>query len=59
MASRDLKRFLFKVNQLQKLVDSLYEVPGRKELLEACSTHDEVVHLAKTWGFDIGRRWGE
>ena len=59
MAKEDLKRFLFKVQQLQELVNSLNEIPGRRELLEQCKDHDEVVNLAKTWGFEIGRRWGE
>lgn len=59
MSSEELKRFIFKVNQLNKLLESLESVPGRKESLEACHTHEEVVDLAGSWGFDIGRRWGD
>ena len=59
MAKQDLQKFLDKVQQLQQMVQSLDEVPGRKKLLEACENHDQVIHLAKSWGFEIGRRWGE
>ena len=59
MSKNDLENFLEKVSQLNKLVESLEEVPGRKELLSACNNHDEVVSLTKSWGYEIGRRWGE
>ena len=59
MSKEDLKQFLFKVEQLQELVDSLDRYPQRRNLLEACDTHDQVVRLAKSWGFVIDRRWGE
>ena len=59
MAKEDLEKFRLKVNQLNALIHSLQTVPGRKEQLEACKTHDQVVSLAKHWGFEIGRRWGE
>ena len=59
MASKELERFVFKVNQLNQLVESLESVPGRKESLESCLTHEEVVALASSWGFEIGRRWGD
>ena len=59
MAKKDLKQFLYKVQQLQEMVDSLDKVPGRRELLESCVDHEEVVDLAKSWGFRIERRWGE
>ena len=59
MSSLDLERFLFKVEQLNQLVRSLEVEPGRRSLLEACINHDEVVTLAKSWGYEIGRRWGE
>jgi len=59
MSKQDLEKFIRKVDQLQKLVNSFQEFPIRKEELEACSSHEEVVNLAKSWGFDIGKRWGE
>jgi len=59
MAKKDLEIFIEKVSQLNKLLSSLEEVPGRKDLITACKTHDEVVKLAKSWGYEIGRRWGE
>ena len=59
MSKNDLENFLEKVSQLNKLVESLEEVPERKDLLSACNNHDEVVSLAKSWGYEIGRRWGE
>ena len=59
MAEQDLHRFLDKVQQLQHMVDSLEEHPGRRELLAGCGDHNQVVQLARSWGFEIGRRWGE
>ena len=59
MSKEDLKNFIIKVNQLNDLIESLETIPGRKSLLEACDHHDQVVALAKDWGFDIGKRWGE
>ena len=59
MSKEDLQNFMIKVNQLNALLDSLETFPGRKEKLEACTDHDEVVSLAKDWGFEIGKRWGE
>ena len=59
MAEEDLRRFLFKVQQLQEMVKSLDNVPGRREQLVRCVDHNEVVQLAKSWGYEISRRWGE
>lgn len=59
MAEQDLQRFLYKVEQLQKLVNSLDQISGRRETLAACKDHDQVVQLAKSWGYEIDRRWGE
>lgn len=59
MSEKDLDCFLKKVVHLRRMVDSLEKVPGRKEKLAACDTHDQVVELAKSWGYEIGRRWGE
>ncbi len=59
MAKKDLDIFLEKVKSLEHMVSSLDKYPGRRELLTACESHDQVVQLAKAWGYDIGRRWGE
>ena len=59
MAELDLMRFLDKVSQLQQLVDSLAREPYRREQLAECSNHNQVVLLARSWGYEIGRRWGE
>ena len=59
MSEQDLQKFIKKVDQLKELVESIKEAPQRRKQLADCSNHDEVVELAKSWGFDIGRRWGE
>ena len=59
MAEADLQRFLHKVEQLDALVASLETNPQRREALIACSDHNQVVRLARTWGYEIGKRWGE
>ena len=59
MAEADLQRFLHKVQQLDALVASLETNPQRREALIACSDHNQVVRLARTWGYEIGKRWGE
>ena len=59
MSKEDLRRFVEKVQQLKDLVESLDVYPSRRTDLAACNTHEDVVKLAKSWGFDIGRRWGE
>ncbi len=59
MTDVDLQRFLLKVDQLQKMASSLEDVQGRKDELSSCKDHNEVVELARSWGFEIGRRWGE
>tara|TARA_B100000927_G_C16277088_1_gene393947 strand:- start:134 stop:700 length:567 start_codon:yes stop_codon:yes gene_type:complete len=59
MAEDDLIRFLDKVQQLQQLAESLKLEPERRRQLADCQDHNSVVGLARQWGFDIGRRWGE
>ena len=59
MAEHDLIRFLDKVGQLQALVKSLEHDQLRRDQLASCSSHNQVVAMAQSWGFDIGRRWGE
>ena len=59
MSELELKRFIEKVSQLEAMVDSLENVPGRRSRLAECKNHDEVIKLARSWGYEIGRRWGE
>ena len=59
MTKKDFDKFLFKVDQLNKLVKFVNESNEKYELFVACKNHNEVVLLAKKWGFDIGKRWGE
>ena len=59
MAEEDLQRFLLKVEQLNALVSSIDADPERRRQLAACTDHNAVVQLALSWGFSIGRRWGE
>ena len=59
MSEQDLSRFLHKVNQLQQLVHSLEADSQRRDALAACTNHNEVVALARSWGFEIASRWGE
>ena len=59
MAEADLQRFLHKVHQLNALVASLETDSLRRDALVACSDHNQVVQLARSWGYEIGRRWGD
>ncbi len=59
MKKTELTKFLEKIKELNALVASLDINPNRRKELESCKTHEEVVALASSWGFDIGRRWGE
>ncbi len=59
MAEEDLLHFFDKVEQLRELVDSLENDSNRRAQLAACLNHNQVVRLAKSWGYEIGRRWGE
>ncbi len=59
MSYEDLEKFTVKVKQLVLLVDSLNEIPSRRSELASCDNHEQVVELAKAWGFEIGTRWGE
>jgi cupin 2 domain-containing protein len=59
MAEADLQRFLEKVRNLQAFVQLSEQRPELRAALTACASHAEVVGLARAWGFEIGRRWGE
>ena len=59
MSKKDYERFLFKIDQLNQLVNFINKSPERYELIIRCNNHDDVVCLAKEWGYEIGKRWGE
>ena len=59
MSKKDYKKFLNKIDQLNQLVDLISRSPEKYQLIINCKTHEEVVELAKKWGFEIGKRWGE
>ena len=59
MTKKDYERFLFKIDQLNQLVQLINESPDKYKLIISCKTHEDVVELAKKWGYEIGKRWGE
>lgn len=59
MAEAQLQQFLEKVRQLNAFVALSEAQPQLRQALQACNHHHEVVALAATFGFDIGRRWGD
>tara|TARA_Y100001968_G_scaffold266533_1_gene256109 strand:+ start:10458 stop:10640 length:183 start_codon:yes stop_codon:yes gene_type:complete len=59
MSRRDYLKFLYKIDQLNKLVDLINGSPEKYQLFIKCKTHEEVVVLANKWGYEIGKRWGE
>lgn len=59
MADADLEQFLEKIRQLNAFVALSESNPNLREALRRCDQHNEVVALARSQGFEIGRRWGE
>ena len=59
MTKRDYERFLYKIDQLNKLVALINDSPEKYKLFINCKSHQEVVELANQWGYEIGKRWGE
>ena len=59
MSISDLEKFLFKIDQLNLIVELIEKDISKKEALINCSTHEEVIELTNSWGFQIGSRWGE
>ena len=59
MAKEDYERFLHKIDQLNQFVELINNSPEKYQLIIHCKTHEDVVELAKQWGYEIGRRWGE
>jgi len=59
MAEAQLQQFLAKVAQLNAFVSRCQSQPDLWQSLRECSHHQQVVDLAQSMGFDIGRRWGD
>ena len=59
MAKEDYEKFLYKIDQLNQFVELIKNSPEKYQLIINCKTHDDVVALAKQWGYEIGKRWGE
>ena len=59
MIKSDYEKFLYKIDQLNQLVELINESPEKYKLIINCKTHNEVVELADKWGYEIGKRWGE
>ncbi len=59
MAVADLERFLEKIRQLNAFVALSERDASLRQALIDCQHHNEVVALAQSHGFEIGRRWGE
>ena len=59
MTKNDYEKFLYKIDQLNKLVEIINQSPDKYQLIISCNTHQDVVELAKQWGYEIGKRWGE
>ena len=59
MTKKDYLGFLYKIDQLNKLVELIDNSPEKYQLFIKCKTHNEIVELSKKWGFEISKRWGE
>ena len=59
MSEKDYERFLYKIDQLNKLVELINNSPDKYKLIINCKTHEDLIELTNQWGFEIGKRWGE
>ena len=59
MTKKDLDNFLEKISQLNQIVALINNSKFKKEQLSKCKNHEEVINLTTSWGFNIGKRWGE
>ena len=59
MSKKDLEKFLRKIDQLNLIVELIEKDLSKKEALSSCRTHEEVINLTNSWGFQISKRWGE
>ena len=53
MTQSDYEAFLYKIDQLNKLILFINESPEKYNLFINCKTHQEVVELANKWGYKI------
>ena len=58
MTKKDYEGFLYKVDQLNKLVELINNSPEKYKLFIQCKTHKDIVELANKWGYKIGKKWG-
>ena len=59
MSKKDYEKFIYKVDQLNKLLELINNSSEKYKLFINCKTHDDVVKLARQWGYEIGKRWGD
>ena len=59
MSQDDLENFLRKIDQLNLIVELIEKDISKKIALSDCRTHEEVIELTSSWGFQIGKRWGQ
>ena len=59
MAEKDLQGFLKKIEQLNLIVKLIEKNPDKRFKLSNCNTHEDVIKLTSSWGFNIEKRWGE
>ena len=59
MTVKDYQGFLYKIDQMNKLVELINNSPEKYQLFIKCKNHQEIVELASKWGYEIGKRWGE
>ncbi len=59
MSSAQLKRFRDKIRQLNEFIAEADRDPALHQRLFDCSSHDEVVAIAREYGYVINRRWGD
>ena len=59
MTKKNYERFLQKINELNQMVELINNSPDKYKQIIKCKSHKDVVELAKSWGYEIGRRWGE
>ena len=59
VSKNDLEKFLWKIDQLNLIVALIEKDSSKKDALSSCSTHEEVIKLTSSWGFEISKRWGE
>ena len=59
MTKKDYDKFLEKIEKLNQLVELINGSTEKYTLITSCKTHEDVVNLAKKWGYEIGKRLGE